>query len=158
MTVLEAPRCVGLSWGIKRSLLTYVRESGGDVSAFAPAHDRNAGSFWFPETCRRRGEDAVVWEFEGAVRLSAHAGLMEVLLSAPWIHVTPSETLLTVAGSEATRTQGRRVPLAILSGTPGVPPSEGEELSAALHPAGAVFFDFRYSAGAALDTVSVVSG
>ena len=146
-----------LSWGVKQSLLAYVRGAGGSVAVHCPAQDHGA-SFRFPLLQRRDEDLTTIWEFDGSVLLSAHGGTLNVLLAHPWLHVGGGDSVLTVAGTEETRTLGRRVTFARVDLAREVMNDATTVTAPArLHSEAAVFFDFRYEAGTELDPVSIDS-
>ncbi|MBH0024820.1 MULTISPECIES: HtaA domain-containing protein [unclassified Salinibacterium] len=148
---MSGPVSPYLAWNVKTAFRSYVEDVGGTIEVTDGAAKQQQ-AFLFPFVAEGDG----VLKFGGAVRFSAHAGAMNLLISDPWVHVDNDGSRLSVAGTEATRTAGLRLFLAQLS-----TPAHGAEgadvssvlLEAALLSEGAVAFDFRYAAGTQLDPV-----
>lgn len=79
-----------LEWGIKASLLGYVRAmADGEVIVADGAHVLENGSFSFPEISPLR--------FGGSVTLIGHGGMMRVVIRDPAIDQVGDEIALSIA-------------------------------------------------------------
>jgi hypothetical protein len=92
-----------LRWRVKDSFMSYVLATGGAVELIGAATDRD-GTFVFPEVgrCDDSAVSAIV-KFGGGVRCRTHGGLVDAHIESPWLHIGPSGTKLSIAGTEATR-------------------------------------------------------
>ncbi|MFI6062228.1 HtaA domain-containing protein [Streptomyces sp. NPDC051286] len=125
-----------LVWGVLDSFVTYVRAVGGHVTVAPPAVETADGCFRFPLLSVDDGQA----RFAGGVRFEAHAGALALDISEPWLS---SNGTLSVRGTHAMNSEGRRLPFAV------VHPDNSAELT----PEAIVAFDFRYPAGTALAPV-----
>jgi hypothetical protein len=125
-----------LVWGVKASLLTYVRSmADGVVATDGGALEAPAG-FVFP------GEGL---RFRGAITLSGHSGMMRVVLADPHLVETDGAWML-----QLTDDAGVRVDFATVAGFDGV-----DGTGVALTSDGADLFFGPYEAGTPLDDLMV---
>lgn len=138
-----------LRWSIRTSFRSYVLGVGGETDVEDPAVD-DGTEFRFPFDAEASSDSEL--GYRGSVRITAHEGLLNVLIADPRIHVGPEGLRLTVAAVDGTR-------LALA----GLQPSEPQiadglvrwaELPARLTPEGVAVFDFNYPAGAELSAVT----
>lgn len=141
-----------LSWGVRSSFSAYVMGSGGDIAVDGHASDTGR-AYVFPHVNSVRSEDGFVLQFTGSVRFRAHAGLMDVSVDSPWIHLGPNTLQLGVTGTEQTRTVDRRLLLAELR-IREINQS-GVVFESVLASEGAAVFDFHYPAGTEMDLLTL---
>lgn len=82
-----------LLWGIKSSLIAYVRsQHDGTVETTGGAEAVASGGFRFPLA----DGDEQTLRYRGGVRLRAHGGMMDIAVSDPWVELsgTPSISVL----------------------------------------------------------------
>jgi Htaa len=77
-----------LIWGVKSSLLGYVRGMADGAITVAGGAVEEAGGFLFPAE-GTTAEDGP-WRFVGRITLTGHGGLMQLVLAAPWLEPGPS--------------------------------------------------------------------
>lgn len=136
---------VVLDWGVKASFRGYVAAAGGAITVVPPAI---AGDdiARFPMAISEPGDV----RFRGAIRFTAHHGLLDVTIADPWIEASENGSNLTAAG-----TSGRRIAIATLG-----PPEAivgGTRRSAALTRAGCSLLGDFYRVGTALDDLLIRS-
>lgn len=114
------PSRSGVSWSVRESLLQYVARAGGVIEVTPPASAHDAGFSW-PAVglIHDPATGSACLRLDGAVRLSAHDGLLEVPLNALALHIDdgigrlvsdadPSKPVVIVHGSvrEVTAAEG----------------------------------------------------
>ncbi|MGH6964242.1 MAG: HtaA domain-containing protein [Phenylobacterium sp.] len=98
-----------LSWGVKQSFRSYVDAAGGTVAVAGGAERAPDGGFLFPHapksTLARDADGRLTGtgRFEGQVSFSAHGGMLNVVLTDPWVEATEGGLVLTVAASATRR-------------------------------------------------------
>jgi hypothetical protein len=98
-----------LSWGVKQSFRSYVDAAGGTVTVGGGAERAPDGVFLFPQSAEStlaRGPDGAlqgVGRFEGEVSFNAHGGMLNVVLTDPWVEATDAGLVLSVAAGPARR-------------------------------------------------------
>lgn len=149
-----------LSWGVKASLRNYVLGVGGTIDVIPPA-EAIGSDLTFPLVAGN--EDDNVLRFQGAVRFSAHQGVLDILIKDPWLHRERGSTTLSVSGLETP--SGVRLPhpspisrLVIAELVPSEPTRMGDILQwmptpARLTAEGCVLFGSFYPARTDLDPV-----
>lgn len=141
-------RVVSIGWGVKQSLLDYVKHSGGAIEVFPPAV-WESDLVIYPRTAPT-ADDATELQFQGALRLFAHDGLMDVLLADPAIETDGSTHTLTVRTGEGDR-------VAIASLTAVAPDADGwaSEYEARLLFAGCSLLGDVYDVHTRLDPIKI---
>jgi hypothetical protein len=154
------PRSTGLVWGIKRSLLGYIRRlpdgriSVGDGVGLTSQYD-----FHFPllDATDLDRAGAGIIRFGGYVHLFGHLGAMSVTLTNPWLHLDEGVGSLSFDATDDESAEPRAVLFSILAARPSA--LEGtlrwNGLRPILTPAGAELFEFNYPAGTAFDPIDV---
>ncbi|WP_298746242.1 HtaA domain-containing protein [uncultured Serinicoccus sp.] len=89
-----------LVWGVKASLLSYVRGMPDGRVLLDGVEQHDAG-FAFAPDVEADLLDRSVQHFQGSVTLLGHHGMMRVVLADPWIHPAPPGAVLTLADPEA---------------------------------------------------------
>lgn len=136
---------VQLSWAIRASFQTYVRDVEGTIELIAPASRRD-GAFVFPG----KHSPTALMRFEGGVSFRAHEGVLAVDIVEPWLEMIDGErtlTALTALGDSAER-------VAIVCLEPQVPEVDFPA-TARLTAPGARLFGGVYRPGDLLDPVQV---
>ncbi len=87
MSVAQANNLI-LRWGVKRSLLEYVDDVVGEISIEAPAQKTEDGVFDFPLASSHTEGDTRELQFNGAIRITAHGGLMSIPIESPWLELS----------------------------------------------------------------------
>ncbi len=140
-----------LHWGVKSSLLDYVRGmADGDILLDGGASEGGSG-FVFP------GNDDTgdgVLRFRGAVTLIGHGGMMRVVLHSPWLEQTPDGWRLSIQDPDAS---GARLAFAEVATRSAQPDGTIVGAGTVLTGAGADLFFGRYSEGTPLDDPAVHS-
>lgn len=149
----------GLTWGIKRSFITYIRElPDGAASAADGAAALDSGLFCFApgdsdyDLASGRG----LLRFRGDVRVAGHHGMMFVRLLDPWIELSGSRGILSISTGDV---DGKgRVEVAVLRA--GLPRSfEGflvwDHVGVVISQEGSELFDGQYAAGQPMDPLSI---
>ena len=148
----------GLTWGIKQSFLRYL--SGlpdGGHAASGGAYLSESSFFTFPP---HTDEQTVAGElrFRGAIHLSGHAGLLQILIADPRLILRDTGALLTVANRIDAPEGSERIPLAELEINDSYSTQQGLVLpliTAELTAAGCDLFGGHYPAGEPLDPIFV---
>lgn len=117
-----------LRWGIKASLLDYIRRSGGDITVEGGAAIDNDGRFVF-------ADGKTEGRYIGQVRLRAHDGMLDWTIIDPAIR---DGCLWSVPDPDH--------PVAL---------AEIRENAVLLAPAGAEMFSFMYGPGTVLDPLEL---
>lgn len=87
MTAFDPARS-GVSWAVRPSLLQYVGRSGGLIEVTPPASAHDAGFSWpVARLMHDPATGALRVGLDGAVRLSAHEGLLDVPLGGLELHI-----------------------------------------------------------------------
>lgn len=144
MSAVDVSERPTLSWNVMTRFRAYVLGAGGRIEVTDGAVDRGE-SFEFPYVASSRDDGTELHRFGGSVRFLAHGGALDLLIRDPWLHRDGTDTRVSIEGTEATRTAGRRLMFARI---------DGERTT--LHPDGEVAFDFRYPAGTELAPVRSV--
>ncbi|ASR35584.1 hypothetical protein BAY61_11905 [Prauserella marina] len=135
----------GLTWGLKRSFISYVSRlpdlrhaavDGASIVRPSLLH------FEFAEYANG------VAKFKGDVRIAGHGNLLYVMITDPWVEFTAEGGVLSVIDIQYWPDRDRRLPLATLRG--GAP-----ELRAFLTEEGRAVFGDQYPAGIELDPVVI---
>ncbi|WP_206447201.1 HtaA domain-containing protein [Agrococcus sp. KRD186] len=129
-----------LRWGIKASLLGYVRGMPDGAVTLAGGAEEVEGGFRFPAA----GDLA----FRGTVTLTGHSGMMRVVIADPAIVGGDGDWALEIADPDEAPA---RLRFATLSGFDGV-----RATGAALTEDGADLFFGPYERGTPLDDATVV--
>lgn len=150
---------LGLTWGIKRSFIAYIRDlPDGTVSAADGAVVVDSGLFCFapdePDYDAALGTG--VLRFHGDVRLGGHHGMLFVRLLDPWIAFTGGRGVLSISTGGSTGQD--RVAVGFLhASTPRE--VEGclvwEDVEVVISPEGAELFDGQYAAQQPMDPLSI---
>ena len=117
MTVIAEPPTfprVGMEWGIKRSFIRYVAylPDGNHVTEDG-AYLNDASIFTFPNFVVAEPDIGVI-RFQGTVKVGGHGGLLGVLLSDPWVHLSGDEGVLSVIDPGEWPSRSHRLVLADL--------------------------------------------
>jgi hypothetical protein len=146
-----------LSWGVKQSFRSYMDAAGGTVAVAGGAERAPDGVFLFPagpESTLARGADGRmtgVGRFEGQVSFNAHGGMLNVVLTDPWVAGVEAGLILTVAESG-----GRRVVFAKLNEAGMTTEGDGTlVIPAAITLDGMFILGDHYPPGTVLDPVRV---
>lgn len=147
-----------LSWGVKQSFRSYMDAAGGTVAVTGAAARAPDGGFLFPgasESTLAKGPDGRltgVGRFAGQVSFNAHGGMLDVVLTDPWVEATDAGLVLTVAQSG-----GRRVAFAKLDAGAMTTEADGTvALPAAITLDGMFILGDHYPPGTALDPVRLI--
>ena len=147
-----------LSWGVKQSFRSYMDAAGGTVAVAGAAERAPDGVFLFPEgpgsSLARDADGRLtgVGRFQGEVSFNAHGGMLNVVLTDPWVEATEGGLVLTVAASAT-----RRVAFAKLDAGGMTTESDGAVvIPAAITLDGMFVLGDHYPPGTALDPVRVV--
>ncbi|CAM5311201.1 HtaA domain-containing protein [Streptomyces aurantiogriseus] len=133
-----------LIWAVKDSFTAYVRSFG--ATELTPPAEETADSFRFPIA----SAEGAVLKFAGAVGFHAHAGLLDVVLADPWLHMSGTGWFISVV--DGSRPAGSRVSIASL---PGPPAAVLGAHDAVLTRDGTPLFDQQYRTGEPLAPVRV---
>ena len=144
-----------LSWGVKQSFRGYMDAAGGTVAVSGGAERAADGGFLFPQgpesTLARDAEGrlAGVGRFQGEVSFQAHGGMLNVVLTDPWVEATEAGLVLSVAAGAT-----RRVAFAKLDAAAMETEADGTlALPAAITLDGMFILGDHYPPGTALDPV-----
>lgn len=127
-----------LVWGIKGSLLRYVRGMADGVVATDGGATESPAGFTFPGDGLR---------FTGSVTLTGHDGMMHVVLADPALVESASGWTVEIADPDD---PGTRLPFAAVTSFDGI-----DGTGVALTAAGADLFFGPYEAGTELDDLTV---
>lgn len=149
----------GLTWGIKRSFITYIRElPDSAVSAVDGATELESGLFCFApdESDYDLASGTGLLRFRGDVRVAGHHGMMFVRLLDPWIEVTGSRGILSISTGDVGRED--RLEVAVLrTGAPR--PVDGfliwDHVGVVISQEGSELFDGQYAAGQSMDPLFI---
>jgi hypothetical protein len=159
----EEQGIAGMSWGLKASFLRYLFRAGDfkqsltEGASVTPSRDRY--HFELADESEFDPVDQVgTLKFRGDLRLSAHRGMLFVMIKDPWISFGRTEAMMTVvdAGKEADGHQ--RIPLVEWPALHALPDAEGTvwdtvpRLTAQAVP----MFNAVYAVGTPFDPVSVM--
>lgn len=123
-----------LVWGVKASLLDYVRGRGRGSVELSGGATAFEGAIRFPGDAR---------SFRGTVTLTAHGGMLRIVIADPALVESPSGWLLEIADPDDPT---ERLPFATIAAFDGTRAS-----GTALTEAGADLFFGPYSRGTPLD-------
>lgn len=139
-----------LRWGIKSSLVTYIRQlndgsisTSGNVVALADGRFEFAGA----------ADDSANTSFSGAVHLRGHAGMLSLDIVDPRVEHDLGHTFLTIADQDEPDGRGRIVRLGGFSRATSLPASC--TMSSELTAFGEGLFLANYRAGMLFDPVEV---
>lgn len=136
-----------LEWGIKRSLIGYVRGmDDGRIVTADQATVSDADVFAFPGDAELR--------FRGEVTLVGHSGMMRVVLRDPWIEQSGERWTLSIADPDD---EAARLPFATLEALEGDGEGVRRGTGIALTSDGADLFFGPYVEGTPLDDL-VITG
>ncbi|RYD32269.1 MAG: hypothetical protein EOP85_21900 [Verrucomicrobiaceae bacterium] len=147
---------VGFTWGLKRSFIRYIAYlPDGNHVAEDGAYLNEATLFTYPYSSTSVS-DAGELRFRGTVRIGGHGGLLGVLLSDPWVHLSGNQGVLSVIDPGKWPSRSHRVVLADLE-VELQDVGEGSRLHglATLAESGVALFDGHYPRGTALDPVVI---
>jgi hypothetical protein len=159
----DGPPPLGLTWGIKRSFIKYMRElPDGAVSATDGAEMLDSGFFNFPpgggDYDPAAGTGTL--RFSGDVRMSGHYGMLFVRITDPWVSFSPTGGVLSIPAGDANTAADapERIPLVTFNAA--VPRVAGEHLvwqsvEAFLTPEGREVFNGQYETFQAMDPLSI---
>jgi hypothetical protein len=155
---------LGLSWGIKRSFVDYVRQMPDGQSALGEgAVIGDGGDYVFPplRSARRAGPGNTIeqlWEFGGDVRFGGHFGMLFVRIAFPVISVRDGLGELTIADPYVSD-GGARLALATVSMVQQ-PASDGQLIwlgsDVRLSAVGCEVFNNVYPVGELFDPLTIV--
>lgn len=148
---------MGLTWGIKRSFVDYIKElPDGTVAVSAGATMSEAGRFSFPAA----GSDYDVFtgtgvlRFRGDVRLAGHHGMLLVRLLDPWVEFSGGRGILSIStGAGQDRAELGFLQASAPRALAGFLVWEQAEVLNS--PDGAELFDGQYAAGQPMDVLSI---
>ncbi|WP_258957158.1 HtaA domain-containing protein [Rhodococcus globerulus] len=147
---------VGMEWGIKRSFIRYVAylPDGNHVTEDG-AYLNDSSIFTFPNFVVAEPDIGAI-RFQGTVKVGGHGGLLGVLLSDPWVHLSGNEGVLSVIDPEEWPSRSHRIILADLEvELQGVGDGSRLHCLATLAESGVALFDGHYPCGTALDPVVI---
>ncbi len=151
MTDEQGPPEFGLTWPIKRSLVTYVLGMpdgrAGAVEGAFPLPDLSVVFEHDPSVDAAALGDG--WAFRGDVRFAGHFGMLFVRIADPWLVRTDDGVLLTIADPDA-QDDGPRVPLATVT-VEQTGAGEWASTAVALTAQGSELFNSVYPVGDPLD-------
>ncbi|MFF5138579.1 HtaA domain-containing protein [Streptomyces sp. NPDC013157] len=133
-----------LIWTLKESFTAYVR-SFGAIELIPPAEETAEG-FRFPFATL----EGDVLKFVGTTSFRAHAGLLDVVVADPWLHMSGTGWFISVA--DVPWQADARIRIASLPGPPAAVLGAHE---AVLTRDGTPLFDHRYRTGEPLAPVRV---
>ena len=142
-----------LTWGVKQSFRGYIDAAGGTI-AVAGGAERAPDGFLFPqgpESTLAQGPDGRltgVGRFQGQVSFNAHGGMLNVVLTDPWVEATEAGLILTVAASAT-----RRVAFAKLDADAMTTEGDATVLPTAITLDGMFILGDHYPPGTVLDPV-----
>jgi len=149
----------GLTWGVKQSFLRYLAGlPDGGHAASGGAYLSENSFFTFPPHPDSEQTIAGELRFRGAVHLSGHAGLLQVLIADPRLVLRETGALLTIANRIDAPDGSERIPLADLEINDSYSTRQGLVLpliSASLTTAGCDLFGGHYPPGESLDPIFV---
>ena len=149
----------GLTWGIKRSFLDYIKDlPDGTVAASAGATVSGSGRFTFIPA----GSDydvhtgTGVLRFRGDVRLAGHHGMLFVRLLDPWVQFSGDRGVLSISTGDGGQD---RTPVGFVQAAR--PEAIGgclvwRQIEVLNSPDGAELFDGQYAAGQPMDPLSML--
>jgi hypothetical protein len=146
-----------LSWGVKQSFRGYIEAAGGTIAVTGGAERAPDGGFLFPEgpeSTLTQGPDGRLTgtgRFQGEVSFQAHGGMLNVVLTDPWVEATETGLILSVAAGPT-----RRVAFAKLDAAAMTTEGDATLLPAAITLDGMFILGDHYPPGTALDVVRVV--
>ncbi|WP_431972372.1 HtaA domain-containing protein [Nocardia sp. bgisy134] len=85
-----------LTWAVKESLHTYIREVGGAVIPLQPAQVET-GTATFPCEAAESNAGRTILKFMGGIRFIAHQGLLDVTVREPWLDISYSQNSFTIS-------------------------------------------------------------
>lgn len=151
------PVSTGLVWGLKRSLLGYLRRiPDGRISIDDGVHLTSTLDFHFPllTSSFDTATGAGILRFSGLVHLYGHFGAMDVTLANPWLHLDGSTGILSFNTSQDQSSNVRES----LFDIPHVPRAisvddtlQWEALQPNVGAAGAELFQANYPLGVSFD-------
>ena len=147
-----------LTWGVKQSFRGYVEAAGGTVAVGGGATRTPDGAFEFPQgpqsTLARGGDGRLggTGRFEGQVSFTAHGGMLNVVLTDPWVEASEPGLVLTVAAGAA------RVVFARLDAGGVTTEGDATMIPAAITLDGMFILGDHYPPGTALDPVRLAGG
>jgi hypothetical protein len=150
-----------LVWKVKESLLAYVNRSGGRIAIVRPAYPGPTG-FAFPHV-QTTGQAAGAVspsavpsriEFGGGIALSAHGGVLDILLVEPALVFTDGQAFLHLHQEERAEA-GHRASAARLRALPEASTGETVAFAPLLTDAGLAMFGRVYPPGTELDPLHV---
>jgi hypothetical protein len=134
-----------LLWGIKSSLIDYVRGRGAGTVVAADGATAEGGAFRFPAGSGAGGADGA---FLGSVTLTAHSGMFHLVIAEPAIVHAPEGWRLEIADPHE---PGARLPFATIAAF------DGERATGTvLTQDGADLFFGPYEPGTPIDEPTVV--
>lgn len=137
-----------LAWGIKASLLAYVRGMPDGRVVLDGVEERGACFIFAPDR-EADSVDPSVRHFAGSVGLLGHHGLMRVVIADPWLHPAGPGAELTIADPDA---PGGRLLFARVERL-----EAGTAAGTTLTAQGADLFFGPYVEGTGLDDPSILS-
>ncbi len=158
-----------LDWGVKDTFVSYMESpaSGGTINVNAPATRTTSGLFQFPLSGQgsATGTSNFAAGFGGAVRFTAHGGVLDFTITAPRITRSGDNGALIVDAKSKDQETGEMISydditMADLDFTGIAATSTGDTVTfasvpATLTEAGAPAFGGFYQAGAELDPVTL---
>ncbi|WP_037144294.1 HtaA domain-containing protein [Rhodococcoides fascians] len=149
-----------LSWSIKASFVSYVNGMQDGACAVTAPGEADADGWVFPGRFPSSNEWAAPLElgqFRGAVNFSGHHGLLHVVVADPWVNLTSTPKLVSIADPDW---PGRRMELATfeverLSNCPTEPGTGWRGVNVRLTADGADLFFRVYEPGDFLDDFTV---
>lgn len=151
-------RGTALEWGIKDTLVSYVRGmKDGSVTVSAPAREIG-GAFWFPATPAASAAGNSTLKFSGSVALSGHGGMLKLIFEDPWLvpgNLPTDPWTLTINDPYE---PGARLAFATIARLTRHPDGSATASETWLTSDGAdLFFSGPYTAGTDLDDPRVVA-
>lgn len=134
-----------LIWTLKESFTAYVRSFG--AIELTPPAEETADGFRFPFAT----VEADVLKFVGAASFRAHAGLLDLVVADPWLHMSGT-TGWFISVADVSQSAGSRIRIASL---PGPPAAVLGAHDAVLTRDGTPLFDHQYRTGEPLAPVRV---
>lgn len=144
----------GMRWSVKDSFRRYVLGVGGTISTAAPALNEGDQTYFPLDQVRTDERGLRVYQFSGDVAFRAHANMLSLTISNPWVHLDEEKIVLSIEG----RNLQERILFGKLASSAG---SQLERMTTSsarsfLTEQGISSFDFTYPAGTELAPVSFV--
>lgn len=152
---------ISFAWGIKQSFLRYLANlPGTQASVGGGAAFTKDNRFVFP-AAEGVGKDGLTAagtvKFEGEVRLTAHGGMLDLVLSDPWVDIDRRTARLSFVTNRSAGPGLVRTVVCELLEQPGESDDSRRAWEARLADSGVHVFGDTYAAGEVLDPAHFLS-